>query len=186
MIVRQRTLVRNGLDAALKCVGPNVKQAFEKSHERLAEMGIPHALVGGLAVGSHGHQYATTDVDWLVPDSAFEGGLVVTFRPGMPIRVDDVAVDYLVPDGPANVMTEMREALAASEASLDHVIVASEELLVWMKLKAGRPKDIVHVTELLRAGQIDAESVRDFLVEAGDPLVLKRFAHATEETYAEE
>jgi hypothetical protein len=186
MIIRQHTLIRNGLDAALSCVGGNVKQAFEKSHERLAEMGIPHVLVGGLAVGSHGHQYATTDVDWLVPDSAFEGGLVVTFRPGMPIRVADVAVDFLVPGGPPSVMAAMQEALAVSAASLDRVFVASEELLVWMKLKAGRPKDMVAITELLRAGQMDVEAVHDFLIEAGDALVLKRFARATEETYAEE
>ena len=186
MIVRQRTLVRNGLDAALGGVKESVRSAFETTHERLAEMGIPHALVGGLAVGAHGYQYATQDVDWLVPDSAFEGTTIVTFKPGMIVSAHGVAIDYLTPTGPANVLAAMREALEASEAALDHVIVIGEELLVWMKLKAGRSKDITAVVEMLRAGQIDAEAVFGFLVKAGDQLVLKRFRAAADQSASEE
>lgn len=186
MIVRQKTLVRNGLDAALEGVKESVRSAFEATHERLAEMGIPHALVGGLAVGAHGYQYATQDVDWLVPDSAFDGTVFITFKPGMIVSAYGVAIDYLTPTGPANVLVAMREALEASEAALGHVIVIDEEPLVWMKLKAGRSKDSTAVVEMLRAGQIDTEAVFNFLVEAGDQLVLKRFQAAATQAANEE
>jgi hypothetical protein len=65
IVVCQRTPTRIGLEAALGCVSTQVKQALELSHERLAGLGIPHVLIGGLAVGVHGYPYATQDVDWL-------------------------------------------------------------------------------------------------------------------------
>lgn len=70
MMFVQRTPTRTGLDAARSGVSPTVNSAVEMSHERLAEFGIPHVLVGGIAVGVHGHQYATQDVDCLVPRAA--------------------------------------------------------------------------------------------------------------------
>lgn len=36
----------------------------------LAALGVPHVLVGGLAVGVHGHIRATKDVDFMVGESA--------------------------------------------------------------------------------------------------------------------
>lgn len=37
----------------------------------LTRLRVPHALVGGLAVGLHGHPRATKDVDFLVGEEAF-------------------------------------------------------------------------------------------------------------------
>jgi hypothetical protein len=39
---------------------------LRRSHEALRDAGVPHAVVGGLAVFLHGHRRMTTDVDILV------------------------------------------------------------------------------------------------------------------------
>ncbi len=44
----------------------DVQKAARKLAARLDELGIPHAIVGGLAVTSHGHARVTTDVDVLI------------------------------------------------------------------------------------------------------------------------
>ena len=38
---------------------------------RLHQLGVPHVLIGGLAVGLHGHPRATKDVDFMVGTEAF-------------------------------------------------------------------------------------------------------------------
>ena len=43
-------------------VAPEILQAAEIASQKLAEAGIPHALAGGLAVGSHGYPRTTDDV----------------------------------------------------------------------------------------------------------------------------
>lgn len=179
MIARRPPRIRTGLDAALDSVHARVKRALVATHAQLAELGVPHALIGGLAVGTHGYQYATDDVDWLVSKSAaFDGKIVLMFKPGIPIQVGEVRIDYLTPDGPPNVVRAMKAALTESRTNPENVTVVSAELLVWMKLKAGRSKDTTAVVELLRAGQIDGDAVRGFLVATGDERVLRRFDDA--------
>jgi len=164
-----------GLDHALSAVNPEVRQALVHSHETLTKLGIPHVLIGGLAVGAHGYAYATTDVDYLVPEkSAFEGGLVITFKPGVPIKVGRVGIDYLVPDGPANVLAKMQECMDKAVASPGEVTYVPSDLLTYMKLKAGRAKDIGAVVELLKTG-MDVDDARAFLKAAGNADVLARF-----------
>lgn len=187
MMARRYIPANSGLDAALDGVSPKVKRAFHATHERLAELGIPHVLIGGLAVGVHGYQYATKDVDWLVSRSAaFDGTAILTFKPGVPVQAEDVGIDYLTPDGPPSVVQAMEAALATSQATLNVVVVSSPELLAWMKLKAGRSKDTTAIVELLRSGQIDGDSVRKFLVTAGDKKVLARFEAAVQTAIDEE
>jgi hypothetical protein len=53
-------------------VAPNVIDDAIEMGQLLAGLGIPHALVGGLAVGLNGHPRATKDVDYLVGREAFE------------------------------------------------------------------------------------------------------------------
>src|SRR4030095_12699241 len=75
-------------------VAPKVRDAALKTAGQLNHLGIRYALAGGLAVGAHGYVRATSDVDFLVGDEAFEhkGGLV-TFKPGVPIEVNSVRID---------------------------------------------------------------------------------------------
>ena len=53
-------------------VAPKVIDDAIEMGQLLAGLGIPHALVGGLAVGLNGHPRATKDVDYLVGREAFE------------------------------------------------------------------------------------------------------------------
>lgn len=187
MIARRHTIYTTGIDAALDSVSPDVKRACEITHKRLTELGVPHVLIGGLAVGVHGYQYATKDVDWLVArEDAFEGDVILTFKQGIPIQAGDVAIDYLTPEGPPNVLGAMEDALTVSADIPKQITVSSVELLVWMKLKAGRGKDKTAVVELLRSGQIDDVLVREFLFEAGDAIVLARFDAAVQQAAEED
>jgi hypothetical protein len=63
----------------------------------LQQAGVRHAIVGGLAVAAHGYGRSTRTVDFLVADEAFEHhpGGIVTMRPGLPIQVSGVLVDFL-------------------------------------------------------------------------------------------
>ena len=88
---------RPELSSLDEVVAPKVLAAMRAASAQLGRIGIHHWLVGGLAVGVHGHPRATRDVDFLVGDEAFEhhaGGLV-TMKPGVPIQVDGVVVDHL-------------------------------------------------------------------------------------------
>jgi hypothetical protein len=175
-----------GLEGALSAVPEDVRVALRESHAALKNLGIPHVLVGGLAVGVHGYAYATRHVDYLVPEgTAFEGTLVVTLRPGVPVRVGTVAIDYLMPpDAPAVVARRMAEVLADASRAPEQISVVPVEVLAWMKLRAGRAKDIAAVVELINAG-MDRVWVARFLEEAADSDVLARWKRCVEQAATE-
>src|SRR5437667_9482791 len=78
-------------------VASEVLDAMKIASAALRASGIRHVVVGALAVGANGFPRATKAVDFLVGDEAFEqhaGGLV-TFRAGVPLRVHQVAIDFL-------------------------------------------------------------------------------------------
>lgn len=156
---------------ALEFQAPVVRDAALTAHRQLDRLGIRHAFAGGLAVGAHGYVRATDDVDFLVAEDAFEEheGGIVTFRPGVPIDVGGVRIDYLTV---ANLGPAARAALQAPETH-DGLPVVSLEALVTMKLAANRMRDRADVTELLKRGA-DAARIRASLeADAGD--LLERF-----------
>jgi len=76
------------LEQGLSALQPAVRTAAVEASRRLRQLGIRHALIGGIAVGAHGAPRNTTDVDFLVGLEAFEGsGLVLTHRSGVPVKV---------------------------------------------------------------------------------------------------
>lgn len=159
-------------------VSPRVLEAMKTASAALAALGIRHVVVGGLAVGANGYPRNTKDVDFLVADDAFEhhpGGFV-TMRPGVPIQVNNVAIDLLsVAEGEAHMAT----ALAAPPGSF---IEAPQ--LVYLKLKSPRQKDRADVIELIKAG-IDREACRSYLItNAPDQVAL--FDDAARHAAAEE
>ncbi len=156
------------LDRALSSVQPSVKVAAEEASRRLRELGIRHALIGGLAVGAHGAPRNTTDVDFLVGLEAFEGsGLVLTHRSGVPVKVGDVAVDLLPAEDPS-----LEAALAAAQLAFDRIPVVDLPYLVQMKLRALRPHDQEDVRRLIQAGA-DLGAIRAHL-SASEPTLLSR------------
>jgi hypothetical protein len=159
-LARRREVNAVNLREAIEYQAPSVRAAALAAHQELVRLGIPHAFVGGLAVGAHGYVRATSDVDFLVGEEAFEehGAGIVTFRPGVPIHVGGVSIDYLTA---AKLGAHLRAVLEHPLLS-DGLPVVPVEDLVFMKLVAHRMRDRADVTELLKRG-IDATRVRPYL-----------------------
>ena len=161
-------------------VSPKVLEAMRVAAAQLARLGVRHWLVGGLAVGAHGHPRATRDVDFLVGDEAFEhhsGGLV-TMKPGVPIQVNGVVVDHLSAQEGESFLTR---ALPPATAPLT---TAPIEVLVYLKLKSPRLKDRADVVELIKAGA-DLAVCRAWL-EANAPSLVASLLEAERAARAEE
>lgn len=133
---------------------------------KLVAAGVPHALIGGLAVSAHGYERATADVDFLVSEEDL-GKL--TGRPltiGLTERVDGIRVDYIIPDPPdAEVLAD---AIAEAERRGTMPVIDGPSL-VYLKLRAGRRRDEGDVVELVKRGKVDVAAVRAFLDGAPDP-----------------
>ena len=157
------TIKAPNLSVGLSAVSTKVRRALLVSHEALCKAGVPHALVGGLAVGAYGYPRATKDVDWVVGDEAFSfHGKLVTMREGLPFQYDGIAIDYLSPAAPGEA--------AAMTASPKELAVVPVENLFCMKLKAGRARDIGDLVELLKRG-VDAEAVRTHIKRSAPQLL---------------
>lgn len=140
----------------------------------LARLGIPYALVGGLAVGLRGFPRATKDVDFMVGPEAFETTEpLLIYRDELKDKVEIGAVDLLAVPTAYPVLAEQ---LAVTQPGQLHVIAA--EPLILMKLEANRPQDRADVSRLLQAG-VDAEDVAAYLAEHA-PTLLTRFAELLE------
>ena len=161
-------------------VAPRVRDAAINTAAQLNRLGIRYALAGGLAVGAHGYIRATTDVNFLVGEEAFDRqGLLVAFKAGVPIEVDRIRIDYLAP---ASLGPQLEEVLDHPPMS-EGLAVVPIEALIYMKLAAKRRKDLVDVIELVKAGA-DLTRVRDYLRQyAGDLVPL--FEELVNEALAE-
>ena len=131
----------------------------------LTTLGIRHVVGGDLAVGANGYPRATKDVQFLVGDEAFEHGPggFVTWKRGVPIQVDGVAIDLL------SVQVGEEHLAATLEAPMGSMIDAPQ--LVYLKLKSPRQKDRVDVIELIKAG-IDLDACRTYLTRHAPALVM--------------
>ena len=154
------------LQATRGVVSDRILDAEALASEALTRAGIPHLLIGGLAVGAWGHPRATKDVDFLVRQAdAFEThGPIVTFRRDVPIAVEGVTVDYLV----------------AEDYGLESLFVGAApgtvvpiEALFALKLRAHRPQDRADVSALVDAGA-DVRSIERWLEARGFVTELKR------------
>jgi hypothetical protein len=166
-------------------VAPEILHAAETASTKLREAGIPHALAGGLAVGAHGYPRTTDDVDFLVGDEAFEkhaGGLVTLKLPL--IAIGRVRVDFVSLDDNQQERDDTREAIDHPPFSQE-VPVVSLPVLIYMKLKAGRQKDIADVVELLKRGRIEIQIVDRYLEEHA-PHQIRRWERAKEIAASEE
>jgi hypothetical protein len=86
------------------------------------------------------------------------------FKPGVPIEVDGIRIDYL---SPAALGAQLEGVLDNSPMS-EGLAIVPIEALIFMKLAAKRRRDLVDVVELCKAGA-DVMRVRDYLGRyAGD------------------
>jgi hypothetical protein len=173
------------LDLVRGVVAPEILQAAEVASRKLQQAGIPHALAGGLAVGAHGYPRTTDDVDFLVGDEAFEthaGGLVTLKLPL--IAVGKVRIDFVSIEGTEQEREQARTAV--DHPAISHEVpIVSLPVLVYMKLKAGRQKDIADVVELLKRGRIEIDVVDSYLRENA-PNQVRRWERAKEIAASEE
>jgi hypothetical protein len=144
-------------------VAPEVLQAAEVASQMLRAAGVPHALAGGLAVGAYGYPRTTDDVDFLVGDEAFvihAGGLVTLKVPL--IAVGDIRVDLVSIEESKGEGGLLRPAVEAPPVS-EQIPIVPLATLVYMKLKAGRQKDLADLVELLKRGKIDSDAIDRYL-----------------------
>jgi hypothetical protein len=108
-------------------------------------------------------------------------GMVTVPRVQMPLFVGEVGIDYMVPEHPKLtpvVTAALNAALAAAPADHAEIRVVAAEILVFLKLRAGRQKDRAAVVDLIKSGNLEVDEVRGFLVAAGDEEVVSRFDKA--------
>ncbi len=138
-------------------VSSQILDAYHSASARLTELGVPHLVIGGLAVGAWGHPRATKDIDFLVRErDVFDGKLFLSFKPNIPIQHNGVAIDYLVVE---SLKTKSRFSVKNGE-------VVPLEVLFAMKLRAHRAQDEADVVALLQKGA-DATAIGHWLTKEG-------------------
>lgn len=141
-----------------RVISAKVLNDARRVSETLTRLGVPHALVGGLAVGLHGHLRATKDVDFLVGEEAFASTApILTLRPELAEVVQWGVIDLIaaLADDPILVAE-------VAPGGADFIPVVGIEVLMLMKLRAGRTQDLADIEALVRVGA-DVASVLDFL-----------------------
>lgn len=152
-----------------------VYRALRRITQRLIELGIPYAVVGGMALVAHGYDRTTVDVDILVSPDGLESlhrqldglGYLPPFKGSKHLRdtQEGVKVEFLVAgqfpgDGKPKPVAFPDPAQAGVE--IDGIRYIRLPLLVELKLasgmtNAGRLKDLADVQELIRALRLPLE-----------------------------
>src|SRR6185503_4077702 len=129
--IPRRPVGHMDIKEVFRFISPQVRDAAIKSADQLNSLGVRHALAGGLAVGAHGYIRATSDVNFLVGEEAFEHqGSLVAFKAGVPIEVDGVRIDYLSPVALGQHLEEVLDQPSMSEG----LAIVPVEVLIYMKL----------------------------------------------------
>ena len=156
-------------------VAATVLDDARRLSETLTTLCVPHALIGGLAVGLYGHPRATKDVDFLVGPQAFESmHPFLVYREELKDVVQMGVVDLLAPPEHRGILLELIGVPNPGEIPV--IPVAG---LVLMKLDASRPQDTADVHSLLNAGA-NAMEIGAFLVLHA-PDLADRFAAILDE-----
>lgn len=155
------------LDGLRGVVHPDILERTESISTTLTALGVPHALIGGLAVGVHGHPRLTKDVDFIVGSQAFERTKpFLVYRPELE-EVARAGFSSLMSIPPAFPCLE--EEVVLSRA----VPVISLPGLVLMKLLAFRGQDQADVEALLRDDETRLADVSDYLAEHAPDLLIR-------------
>lgn len=137
------------LKSALRPV-PTYERAVKEVSKMLAGAGIRHALAGALAANAYRRRPRTTeDIDFLVGDEAFEthAGGFVTMRVPV-VEFDGINIDQVPMTDALRVVEDGLNRAPESEG----VPIAPLEVVVIMKLMAGRTQDLADVEAIIEAG----------------------------------
>ena len=152
-----------------------VHLALRKVTKRLKELGIPHAVVGGMALVAHGYDRTTVDVDLLVTAAGLQAaheklsglGYVPAFSGSRHLRDAEhgVKIEFLVTggypgDGKPKPVAFPDPADCAIE--IDGACYVKLPALIELKLASGmtnpgRLRDLADVQELIRCLGLKAE-----------------------------
>lgn len=155
--------------------------------KRLTELGIPYAVVGGMAMFLHGYRRFTEDVDILVTKERLALiheklaglGYLPPFEGSKHLRDTDtgVKIEFLVTGGYPGDGKEKPVSFpdpAAVAVELDGIRCLNLETLIQPKLASGaapgRRKDLADVQELIRLLRLPEE-----LAERPDPSVRESY-----------
>jgi hypothetical protein len=147
-------------------VAPEVLANAESTSRKLGKLGVPHAVIGGLAVGVLGYPRATRDVAFLIgregePDANSHG-----FRKEVMDLYDKDVVDFLTVRKQEPDQRILLDALRRIRDEAGTIPVVGAKELVWLKLstpEVRRQHDLNDLRQLLRAGAIDPHTVLDWL-----------------------
>jgi hypothetical protein len=153
-----------------------VQDTLLKIAKRLRDLGIPYAVVGGMAMYRHGYRRFTDDVDFLVTPEGLkeiherlEGlGYVPPFAGSKQLRDAEtgVRIEFLISGGypgdgkPKPVAFPDPSTVSVNIDGIDYLRI---ETLVELKLASGmtggmhRQKDITDVIELVKALKLSRE-----------------------------
>src|SRR5205823_1626585 len=126
-----------------------------------------------LAVGAHSYPLTTDDVSFLVGAEAVvihAGGLVTLKVPV--IAVGEVRVDLVSIEEPKGVAGLLRPAVETAPVA-GQIPIVPLTTLVYMKLKAGRQRDLADLVELLKRGRIETDVIDAYLRQHAASLLPK-------------
>jgi hypothetical protein len=137
---------------------PGYERAVREVSRMFAAAGIRHALAGALGANAYRDRPRTTeDIDFLVGGEAFEShaGGFVTMRVPV-IEFEGIDIDQIPLTGMLRVLEEGLDRTPVS----DGVPIAALDVIVLMKLLAGRTQDLADVEAIVASG-----ADRHFLLE---------------------
>lgn len=123
----------------------------------LAEAGLRAAVIGGVAVGLHGHLRSTMDVDVWTDEPLDEVALVLR---AMGCVWSSVKREFRLAGVPIHLVTSVQAGpLQAAPRTIDDVRVAALSDLLNMKLRSGlrsvvRAQDLADVIALIRVKRL--------------------------------
>lgn len=155
----------------------SVQTTLRRICDRLRELGIPHAVCGGMAVFHYGFRRLTEDVDLLVTADSLKAiherldglGYVRVFRGSKAIRDTEtgVKIDFLVAggfpgDGKPKPVTFPDPSAPGVTVEAEGMTLLALPKLVELKLASGmsstgRLKDLADVQELIKSRDLPAE-----------------------------
>jgi Uncharacterised nucleotidyltransferase len=166
-----------------------VQDTLLKIARRLGDLGIPYAVVGGMAMYKHGYRRFTEDVDFLVTPEGLKEiherldglGYVPPFSGSKQLRdtATGVRIEFLISGGFPGDGKPKPVAFpdpATVSVNLDGINYLRLETLIELKLASGmtggmhRQKDFTDVIELVKALKLPAE-----LADKLNPYVRDRY-----------
>lgn len=173
----------DGLQSQLAMLSDSMREAVLAAFDAYAALGVPFALVGGLAAGAHGRPRFTKDVDFLVGDEAFcKTGLIVSFAKPMPLQAGDVAIDPIpLPEDPVRkaVLRRALENVEFDTTTGRRIPILAATWLSYMKLASPRGKDRDDIVAMMQAGRVDRAALEAAV--KGDSALEARLAQAVAE-----